>query len=101
MNKVYPIHWTNKADVSYFETILFILEKWTIKEAEYFEKLTEELLLNLATNHQLCPEIKKLNLRKCAVSPQTSLVYRIKGKSIELISFVDNRSDHDYKSVKE
>jgi len=96
MNPPYPIHWTKEADITYFESMLFILEKWTVKEAEHFETLTDELLLNLSSNLKLCPEIRKLKIRKCIISYQTSLVYRIVGKSIELISFVDNRSDHNY-----
>lgn len=96
MSKPYVIRWTKEADITYFESLLFILEKWTLKEAEYFETLTNELLLNLSSNLKLCPEIPKLNIRKCTISHQTSLVYRVVGKSVELISFVDNRSDHPY-----
>ena len=96
MNKPYPIRWTREADISYFESMLFILERWSSKEAEYFETLTNELLLNLSYNLQLCPELKKLKVRKCMISDQTSLIYRVIGKSIELISFIDNRSDHKY-----
>ena len=96
MIKSYPIYWTREADISYFESILFILETWSLKEVEYFESLTNELLLNLSSNLKLCPELKKLNVRKCTISDQTSLVYRITGNTIELISFIDNRSDHNY-----
>jgi hypothetical protein len=96
MSKTYPIYWTREADVSYLETMIFILEKWTIKEAENFELLTEELLDNLSSNLKLCPEIGKLKVRRCTISYQTSLIYRITGKSIELISFVDNRSNNQY-----
>lgn len=94
--KPYLIHWTEEAAVTYFESLVFILEKWTLKEAEHFETLTNELLQNLASNLKLCPEVRKLNVRKCTISSQTSLVYRIVGKSIELIAFVDNRSEHSY-----
>lgn len=34
--------------------------------------------------------------KEASVSYQTSLVYRISGNAIELIAFVDNRSDHNY-----
>ncbi len=96
MSKEYPIRWTEEAGDTYLETISFILKKWTIKEVEQFEALTHALLDKLRYNQKLCPEIKKFKLRKCLISSQTSLVYRVKSKSIELIAFVDNRSDHDY-----
>jgi len=96
MSKKHSIYWTVEASNTYINTITFIFEKWTIKEVEHFEKLTSELLEKLKTNQKLCPEIKRLKLRKCVISQQTSLVYRVKSESIELINFVDNRSDHKY-----
>lgn len=96
MSKTYPIHWTKEADESYLDTLAFILEKWTVKEALHFEKLTEELLVNLSHNMKLCPELKVLKVRKCVISEQTSLIYRIVAKSIEIIVFIDNRSKHSY-----
>ena len=96
MSKSYPIHWTKEADITYYNTIAFIFEKWTIKEVLHFESLTDQLLFNLSSNHKLCPELKKLKLRKCVISEQTSLVYRVVSKKIELITFVDNRSSHQY-----
>lgn len=96
MSKPYPIRWTKEADTTYFTTIAFIFEKWTIKEVLHFEALTDQLLFNLSSNHKLCPELNKLNLRKCVISEQTSLVYRVISKKIELIAFVDNRSNHLY-----
>lgn len=96
MSKSYPVYWTKEASVSYLESVLFILEKWTSKEVEHFEILTNELLVHLSNNLKLCPEIRVLKVRKCTISYQTSLVYRISGNAIELIAFVDNRSDHNY-----
>lgn len=96
MNKKYVIHWTKEADETYIDTLNFILEKWTIKEAIHFETLLEELLINLSTNLKLCPELKPLKLRKCVVSEQTSMIYKIVSKSIEIVTFIDNRSKHHF-----
>jgi hypothetical protein len=96
MNKNYVIHWTKEADETYIDTLSFILEKWTIKEALNFEKLTEELLMNLSHNLKLCPELKSLKLHKCVVSEQTSMIYKIVSKSIEIVTFIDNRSKHHF-----
>lgn len=97
MKKKYPIRWTREAETTYLETLVFILEKWTLKEAEHLENLTNDLLKNLSYNLKLCPEVKGMGVRKCLVSEHTSLVYRIREKSLEIIVFVDNRSDHFYK----
>ncbi len=101
MKVKYQIYWSPKAKESYVEALLFILEKWTIKEVEGFEKDTKRVIKNLSSNYlssnlELCPEIRYKNLRKCTVSKQTSLVYRIVEKSIEIVAFIDNRSKHIY-----
>ena len=96
MKKTYSVSWSPKAKESYVETILFILEKWTLKEVKGFEKEAKRVIKNLSSNLWLCPEIMYKNLRKCTVSKQTSLVYRIVGESIEIVAFLDNRSEHNY-----
>lgn len=96
MSKPYPVHWTREADISYLETLTFILENWSLKEAERFDLLTHELLINLSNNLKLCPEIPDLKVRKCVISEQSSLINRIVSKSVELVGFVDNRSKHRY-----
>ncbi|HLP55126.1 MAG TPA: hypothetical protein VK151_08860 [Fluviicola sp.] len=92
----YSIRWTENASDTYIDTLENILDQWTVKEAESFENATDELLKQLSSNSKICPEIKKFKLRRCVLSYQTSLVYRIVSKTIELIAFVDNRSDHIY-----
>ncbi|MCK4923071.1 MAG: type II toxin-antitoxin system RelE/ParE family toxin [Bacteroidales bacterium] len=95
--KVYVISWSPLAEDSYLKTLSYILEKWTIKETEDFESKVESLLKKLKTHKWLCPPShKQENLRKCVISPQTSLVYRINDDTIELVAFLDNRSQHQY-----
>jgi plasmid stabilization system protein ParE len=86
------ILWTENALNTYIDNVDFILQNWTLKEAEKFGKLVEGLLNNIVLNNQLCPKSKLLNYRKCLVSKQTSLVYTIVEKNIVLIAFLDNRA---------
>lgn len=55
-----------------------------------------DLQIRLSNNINLCLKSKVINIRKCIVSSQTSLIYSVKLKSIELPSFIDNRSNHSY-----
>lgn len=91
------IVWSEEAALSYEEVIDFILEKWTIDiVANFIEKLNA-LLFKLSKHKNLCPKSAIMNLRKCLVSEQTSLVYRVKSSDlIEIVLFVDNRSNHPY-----
>jgi len=95
--KEYSISWSPIAEETYLGVISRILERWTIKEAEDFEEKVESLIDKLRTHKYLCPSSKmQKNLRRCIISAQTSLIYHIKGNVIELVSFFDNRSQHQH-----
>ncbi|MFT5778071.1 MAG: plasmid stabilization system protein ParE [Crocinitomicaceae bacterium] len=96
MSKHYTVAWTENANDTYLDTLAFILKKWTTKEAKHFETLTKDLMEKLTHNLKLCPKVKGQTFRKCVISSQTSLVYRTRSKSVELIAFIDNRSNHGY-----
>lgn len=88
--KKYSISWSPQAEHTYLKTLASILEKWTVKEAEDFEKKVEDLLDTLKTQKRLCPPVhKQKNLRRCVITPQTSLVYQIKNDNIiEIVAFL-------------
>lgn len=96
MSTSFSIFWSPKAKETYLNALLFIMEKWTVKEAKILEGLTNDLLDRLSKNSKLCPKSKVKSVRKCVISSQTSLVYRVNRKSIELLVFIDNRSQHSY-----
>ena len=55
------------------------------------------LIHRLKQHKHLCPPSNKnKTLRRCVITPQTSLVYRIKGTVFELMALFDNRSEHLY-----
>ena len=92
------IIWSVLAEETYLKTLAQILDRWTIKEAEKFEEKVESLIEKLKIQKRLCPvSDKQKSLRRCVITPQTSLVYQIKDdNTIELVSFFDNRSKHSY-----
>ena len=95
--KEHHIFWSPIAEATYLDTLSFILQNWTIKEAEEFEKKVESLLTKLKKIIHLCPpSLKHSALRRCVISPQSSLVYQIRPGFIELVAFLDNRSEHRY-----
>lgn len=96
--KKYQIVWSPFAEETYIRTLIFILENWSLKEAEAFENKVESLLERLITQKYLCPVSKiQKTLRRCVVSPQTSLIYQVRNDSIiELVAFFDNRSNHKF-----
>jgi plasmid stabilization system protein ParE len=91
------IIWSPIAQESYLKILTNILERWTIKEAEDFESKVESLIKKLKTLKHICPaSYKQTQLRRCVITHQTSLVYRIRENTIEIVAFIDNRSEHPY-----
>lgn len=91
------IIWSPEAETSYQKTIDFILEQWPIEVAEKLETKVNELFQNLLENKHFCPpSIKNPKVRRCVVSKQTSIIYEVRKKSIEVLLFIDNRSNHKY-----
>jgi plasmid stabilization system protein ParE len=95
--KEYRIFWSPRAEETYLKILEYILLKWSQKEAEDFEDRINRLIDKLRFHKNLCPpSLKKKQLRKCVVTSQTSLVYRTKKQTIEIVALIDNRSQHNY-----
>jgi len=62
------------------------------------QKKVEDLLEKIIIYQKICPiSIRHPELRKCVISPQTSLIYRIhEDDIIELVAFIDNRRKEKY-----
>ena len=96
MNEVL-VYWSSLAEKTYLKILSQILDRWSIKEAEDFEAKVDRLITILKTKKHLCPPSHtQKQLRRCVIAPQTSLVYQITGNTIEIVAFIDNRSEHGY-----
>lgn len=95
--KEYNIVWSPRAEETYLKILEYILLNWSVKEAEDFENKITGLIGRLRFYKNLCPPSpKKKQLRKCVVTSQTSIIYRVKKQTIEIVAFIDNRSRHSY-----
>jgi hypothetical protein len=90
------IVWSDEARKTYDNTIDDLIDKWKIEIALDFEEKTNSLLDHLKSYKKFCPPSKTKKIRKCVIHKNTSLVYRIKKSNIELITFIDNRTEHEY-----
>ncbi len=92
------IIWSPLAEEKYLEIISWLITNWSLKAAEEFEQKVESLLYRLTLHRNLCPPSKTFaDLRRCVITPQTSIVYQIrKGEVIEIVAFFDNRSNHRF-----
>lgn len=92
----YQIEWSNEALSSAKSISDYIYQRWGIKATIDFSDKIKKLMVLLSSNKELCPKSKKKKIRRCVVTEQTSVVYKESKGIIQLITFIDNRSDHMY-----
>ena len=90
------IIWTEKSLNSYLEIIDYLFENWTVNEINELEKQLEKLLENIHQFQEFCPISKMPPYRKCVLNFHTSLVYLIHNHQIILITFLPNKSAHNF-----
>jgi plasmid stabilization system protein ParE len=88
--------WSDLAKDFYILIIEQLFEKWNIEIVELFEQEAISLIGKIENHNHICPKSKIKNLHKCVVNKHISLVYRIQNKTIEIITFVYNQSNHNY-----
>ncbi len=96
MPKDTPVIWSPLAEETYLSILEYLINNWSLTVAQKFDKKVEVLLNKLSKHTRLCPKSKQKLLRKCVITHQTSLIYRVTDSCIELIIFIDNRSMHKY-----
>jgi len=88
-----PIRYSHIAEAEELELLLFINNKWGKQKAEEIYNKIELVLYYISLMPKMYPvSQQKQGLRKCVLSKQTSIYYRIKEDFIEIVSIRDNRA---------
>lgn len=90
------IVWSQEILTNYLKVLDYLLENWSIKEIEKFEKNFDQLIQRLQSHKEICPKSKLLNFRKCKIDENNSLIYQELNQTIFLITIINNRSSHNY-----
>ncbi len=92
----YKIVWSDESILTLEKIMDYIFKEWGIQPIIDLQLEVDRLIHLLTTNKKLCPKSKAINVRKCVVSEQTSMVYKIERSHLEIVTFIDNRSKHNY-----
>lgn len=72
----------------------FLVENWSRKAKSDFVKKLDKSIEIIKTQPESFPESeKKVGLRKCVVTKQTTLYYRYNSKRIDIVTIFDTRQD--------
>ena len=94
MGSTYRLIWSAEA-ITNLQGILDYLERrWTSREIKNFVKKLDDNLEFISRNPYLFAESEKTKgIRRCVLSRQTTIYYRIDNKDIKIITLFDNRQN--------
>ncbi|MBI5916890.1 MAG: type II toxin-antitoxin system RelE/ParE family toxin [Bacteroidetes bacterium] len=91
------IIWSDLAFLSFNDAVDYLTENYSLDLAIRFDEDVEKLLEKLCSFKNFCPPYEpRPVLRKCVVNRQVSLIYRVDGTTLHLITFFDNRGIHPF-----
>jgi len=86
------IIWTSQALFNYENSINYLLEKWSFKEAQDFIDSVSELEEQLKKFPLSFPQSEnKKYLRKAVLGKHHSVIYQVDGKELVFINFLFNK----------
>jgi hypothetical protein len=88
----YPVRYSTRSFIEYEEILDYVSDKFGETVAAKVDMYFEEIIDQIAINPNLFPYLdKKKNIKRCVISPQTTLYYRFNGECVELVSFRGNK----------
>ncbi len=85
------INWTQEAEDTFEKIIEFLKTKWTEREAVNFINAANKTIFYISEAPFMFRQSKKQNIREAVISKHNLLLYRVKPKHIELLTFWDTR----------
>lgn len=94
---MYQIAWTPLAIETYEHILEFIFNRSSIEVVIALEKKVNDLEDKLKVHQYLCPSSQvMIGIRRCVITKYTSMLYRVKEDTVEILAFFDNRTDHPF-----
>jgi len=86
------IQYPDKANKDLLALYLYLQQEWGIKTVDKLDKKIEKTLDLIAETPEMYPpSAYRNNTRRCVISKQTSIYYRIRPKAIEVLTIFDMR----------
>ena len=94
MKGTFKIIWTDEALQGLKQTIKQIELNWSQKEVSNFSRLLDKQIELIKENPGIYPYYdKSKDVKKCVLSKQTTLYYKVKSDTVFLLSVFDSRQD--------
>ncbi len=88
------VKWSSSAKVDIGNISDYIMLEWGISVLTRFLIKLDRIIYQISLHPTQYPEINtELKIRKCVVTKQNTLFYKIKGETIEIVRIYDTRQD--------
>ena len=88
------IEWSPRAKDELHETVNYLLQNWSEKTADMFLIRLDKLIDTIKRNPEAYPKTAaRLGVRRCVVSKQNSLYYRVDEEKLVILTIFDSRQD--------
>ena len=88
----YPVSYSSRSYDEYESILRYVEDNFGIIKAAEVDIYFEKVIDLIAVNPKMFPHSDKMqDIRRCVISPQTTLYYRFTGEYVELISFRGNK----------
>lgn len=88
------VKWSSAAKVDIGNISDYIMLEWGKSVLTRFLVKLDRIIYQISINPKQYPEINtELKIRKCVVTKQNTLFYKIKGETIEIVRIYDTRQD--------
>jgi len=85
---------SERAERNLDHIVHYLEQEWSVRVRDKFLELLERKIDQISEMPQLYEvSTKKKSVRRCVVSKQTSLYYRVNKREIEIITIQDNRKN--------
>jgi plasmid stabilization system protein ParE len=92
----FQIVYSHRAKSEYKEIILYVVQNFGLEKAAKIDSLFEKIIFQISINPKMYPLFnKKRNIRRCVISKQTSMYYRIAKETVEIVSYRSNLMNPD------
>ncbi|MES2558686.1 MAG: type II toxin-antitoxin system RelE/ParE family toxin [Bacteroidota bacterium] len=95
----YKIIWLPTAEKRFNEIIAYLEKEWTAKEIESLIRKTNAIAAILSVSPLTFRKSPGKKIHEVLVTKHNLLLYRVKGKQVELLTFFDTRQ-HPKKKLK-
>lgn len=90
----YPVRYSTRSYQEYESILDYVADRFGLAVAVKVDIKIEEVIDQITINPLQFPySDKKRNIRRCVISPQTTLYYRFNGEFVEIASFRGSRMD--------